>query len=392
MDERNGGAGPVVERPHRPGRLGAGRHGLGRRELVAAAGAGVVGVGAVVAGGLVLRHARHSPAVAGRTPLEGTFRRLVLSWPATNPMLFAVARANFFASYHLDVSLAGGVPNGRAAIAALAAGRAVGAVSPILTWLDVYQQGGLQGGQHGGVPAHLVAGLQSGTFRLLVRRKVKITRLDNVAGLRIAVTDPDMADRLFFSVMMRRKGIDPDRAVQWLTLPPEQVEAAARAGEIDAVAAHDPLAWRLLHAADSPFFELANSVNGNYGARANLALSLSDTFLQADPAAAAALVMALRAASDWIRDHPAQAASLMAGQGDGTGQADILAMLRHERLGVSPVGADLRVQVAQYVDEMKLLGRVPDTVGSAAYARRVCFNALQADATRSFWPLGAGPR
>ncbi|CAP57157.1 conserved hypothetical protein [Gluconacetobacter diazotrophicus PA1 5] len=352
-----------------------------RRVLIAGAGAGGA---AALAGGLAVRHRLHHQAVTHHKVLpDGRFRRLALSWPSSNMLVFAVARQHFFAAYNLDVALVGGARSGRAAIADMVAGRAVGAASPILTWLDVMRLGGVQ--------ARLVSGLQSGTFRLLVRRKLKVVRLDGIAGLRIAVEDQDMADRLFFSVMMRRKGIDPEASVRWVTLPPEQVMDAARAGEIDAVAAHDPLAWQLLHGTDSPFFELANSTTGHYGERANLALGLSDSLLQSDPAAAAALVMALRAASDWIKAHPDQAASLMTGQIPGMETGDILSMLRHETLGISPVGNDLRVQVAQYVDEMKLLGRVPDTVGSSAYAKRVCANALVTDTPAALWPQAVGP-
>jgi NitT/TauT family transport system substrate-binding protein len=349
-----------------------------RQALIAGTGAGAALVGGLVVRNQVRHHGTHHKVLP-----DGRFRRLVLSWPSSNMLVFAVARARFFRDYNLDVALVDGPRTGRGTIADMVAGRAVGAVSPILTWLDVVRLGG--------VPAHLVSGLQSGTFRLLVRRKVKITRLDGIAGLRIAVMDQDMADRLFFSVMMRRKGIDPETAVKWVTMPPERAVDAARAGDIDAVAAHDPLAWQLLHGPDSPFFELTNSTTGHYGERANLALGLSDSFLQSDPAAAAALVMALRAAADWIKAHPDQAAGVMTGQIAGMDTRDILSMLRHETLGICPVGADLRVQVAQYVDEMKLLGRVPDTVGSAAYARRICANALETKAPTTLWPQAAGP-
>ncbi|GBQ22347.1 nitrate/sulfonate/bicarbonate ABC transporter substrate-binding periplasmic protein [Gluconacetobacter sacchari DSM 12717] len=350
-----------------------------RRLLVAGCAAG----GAAVAGGLAVHYRAPRPVVWHKIVPDGRVRRLVLSWPSSNRLLFAVARDRFFGPYNLEVSLVDGARTGRSTIADVVEGRAVGAAAPVLTWLDRFRLGT--------IPVHLACGLQSGAFRLLVRRGVKGTRLESVAGMRIAVTDPDMADRLFFSVMMRRKGIDPETAVHWVTLGPGQVEAAARAGEIDAVAAHDPLAWRWLHLPDSPFFELVNSTTGHYGERTNLALGLSDTLLRGDPVGAASLVMALRAASGWIKAHPDQAAGLMGTVADGMESGQVLAMLRHETLGISPVGSDLRVQVSQYVDEMKLLGRVPDTVGSAAYARRLCVNVLEADESGALAIPAAGP-
>ncbi|MBB2168822.1 ABC transporter substrate-binding protein [Gluconacetobacter aggeris] len=354
---------------------------LTRRRLLLAAG-GVAG-GAAVVGAVVTRNRGPHPVVRHKIVPDGRARRLVLSWPSSNRLLFGVARARFFGTYNLDVTLVDGPRTGRTTIADVVEGRAAGAAAPILTWLDRFRLGP--------IPAHLVSGLQSGSFRLLVRRGVKGSRLDNVAGMRIAVTDQDMADRLFFSVMMRRKGIDPESAVHWVTLAPTQVEQAARAGEIDAVAAHDPQAWQWLHLPDPIFFELENSTTGHYRERTNLALGLSDALLRSDPVAAASLVMALRAASDWIRAHPDQAAELVAEAMEGMDAGQILAMLRHESLGISPVGADLRVQVSQYVDEMKLLGRVSDTVGSAAYARRLCVSVLEADESGALSIPGNGP-
>ncbi|WP_246375697.1 ABC transporter substrate-binding protein [Gluconacetobacter takamatsuzukensis] len=355
--------------------------GLTRRRLLVAAG-GAVGAAAAVTA--VMRHDRApQPVIRHRIVPDGRARRLVLSWPSSNRLLLAVAQARFFGTYNLDVALVDGPRTGRTTIADVVEGRAVGAAAPLLTWLDRYRLGP--------IPVHLASGLQSGGFRLLVRRGVKGSRLETVAGMRIAVTDQDMADRLFFSVMMRRKGIDPEGAVHWVTLAPAQVEQAARAGEIDAVAAHDPLAWQWLHLPDPLFFELENSTTGHYGERTNLALGLSDSLLRSDPVAAASLVMALRAASDWIKAHPDQAAGLMAEAAGGMDAGEVLAMLRHESLGISPVGHDLRVQVAQYVDEMKLLGRVPDTVGSAAYARRLCVNVLEADESGALAIPESGP-
>ncbi|MBB2164466.1 ABC transporter substrate-binding protein [Gluconacetobacter sp. 1b LMG 1731] len=355
--------------------------GLTRRRLLL--GAGGATAGAAVVGAVVVHYRRPRPVVMHKVVLDGRARRMVLSWPSSNRLLFHVAQARFFGTYNLDVTLVDGARTGRTTIADVVEGRAVGAAAPILTWLDRYRLGP--------IPVHLVTGLQSGGFRLLVRRGVKGSRLDNVAGMRIAVTDQDMADRLFFSVMMRRKGINPDDAVHWVTLAPAQIEDAARAGEIDAVAAHDPLAWQWLHAPDPLFFELANSTTGHYSQRTNLALGLSDALLRSDPVGAASLVMALRAASDWVRQHPDEAAGLMAEATDGMDAAQILAMLRHESLGISPVGHDLRVQVSQYVDEMKLLDRVPDAVGSAAYARRLCVNVLEADESGALLIPDAGP-
>ena len=47
-------------------------------------------------------------------------------------------------------------------------------------------------------------------------------------------------------------------------------------------------------------------------------------------------------------------------------------MLQAEGHAVHPIGRELRDQVAQYLDELKLIGLAPDDTDSSALARRYC--------------------
>ncbi len=107
--------------------------------------------------------------------------------------------------------------------------------------------------------------------------------------------------------------------------------------------------------------ELVNSVNGLYARRTNLALGVSTDLLQQTPPAAVALVLALYNAARWLPAHMPEAATLLDGRVAGMRQDEILQMMRHEVLGISPVGNDLKTQIARYVDELKLLGLFPDS-------------------------------
>lgn len=296
---------------------------------------------------------------------------MTLSWPfAPASILYNVAlRQDFFLQYHLGVQLRPGVLSGRDAIADLQAGRSMAAVAPVLSWLQA-----CQGSPD--LPARLVMGLQAGTFRLLVRKRLRIAKIEDLAGRRIAVLNADMADRLFFSVILRRKGLNPDTAPNWVILPPDQIDDAVMAGAVDAVALHDPLAWQLMGNPALELVELVNSINGLYARRTNLALGISTDVLEHTPAAAVALVLALYNAARWLPTHMAEAAALLDGRIADMGQDAILQMMRHEALGISPVGNDLKIQIARYVDELKLLGQFPDSLDSASYARHMSADIL----------------
>lgn len=339
-----------------------------RRQVVA----GLGGVAALAGVGLWgwQGQRRRAGALHVGDVLDGQPHRIDLSWPsAPISILFNVAqRQGFFERYLLDVQLTGGGVTGRDAIGDLQAGRSSVAVAPVLSWLDKLHEGEVQ--------ARLVMGLQAGTFRLLVRRRLKLTRVEDMVGRRIAITNPDMADRLFFSVVLRRKGMNPDTGPIWRVVSPQDMEGAIRSGDVDALAVHDPLAWRLLNDPSLGLVELVNSVNGLYAQRTNLALGVGQAMLRDTPAAAAALVLALQDAARWLKTHISETATLLEGRINGMAQADLMAMMRHEVLGICPTGSDLRVQLAQYIDEMKLLGRFPDTLGSAAYARAISMDLL----------------
>lgn len=303
--------------------------------------------------------------------LDGEPHDMTLSWAfAQASILYNIAlRQDFLLQYHLNVQLRPGVMSGRDAIADLQAGRSMAAVAPVLSWLQAYQA-------NPDLPVRLVMGLQAGTFRLLVRKRLRIAKIEDLAGRRIAVLNADMADRLFFSVILRRKGLNPDTAPNWVILPPDQIDDAVMAGTVDAVALHDPLAWQLMGNPALELVELVNSINGLYARRTNLALGISTDLLEQTPAAAVALVLALYNAARWLPGHMAEAATLLDGRIAGMPQEAILQMMRHEVLGISPVGNELKVQIARYVDELKLLGQFPDSLDSAGYARHISADIL----------------
>ena len=324
--------------------------------------------GCIVAGGSVLLASQRHPHTPRKQP-DGVYRKLRIGWPeaAMSPVLAAALEKNFFAQYNLDVDPLPNIHNGQEALTALAQQKTSYAAAPALTWLQHLQAG---------LPAHLVMGVQSGSRRLLVRRSSGITRLDQLMGRNVGVLDQNAADKLFFCILMRRKGMDALNHINWIDLPIQQMEQALHDQKIDAVVAHDPQAWSLLQNNPDLLYELAGSDTGNYAARTSLILGVADTAQEKDPTAATALVLALRDAALWVNTHRDDAATLIADNAADLPATSARSMLRNEPVIRPLVGRGLREQIAQYCDELQLVGMMADGADSTALARDYTLNVL----------------
>ncbi|CEF57005.1 ABC transporter substrate-binding protein [Acetobacter ghanensis] len=335
---------------------------ISRRALLWGAG------GCAVAGGVVLL-TRHQHPRAPRKQPDGVYRKLKVGWPeaAMSPVLAAALEKNFFAQYNLDVDPLPNIHNGQDALTALMQQKTAYALAPALTWLQHL---------HAGLPAHLIMGVHSGSRRLLVRRSSGITRLDQLMGRTIAVPDMNAADKLFFCIMMRRKGMDALNNINWVDLPLQQIEQALHDQKIDAVVTHDPDAWILLQNHADLLYELVGSDTGHYAARTSLILGVADAAQENDPTAATALVLALRDASLWVNTHRDDAATLITDNAADLPATSARNMLRNEPVIHPLLGRSLREQIAQYCDELQLVGMMADGEDSAALARRYTLNVL----------------
>jgi len=339
-----------------------------RRALL---GAGA-GAGLVVGGGLVVRNQLRHPHRDKSSRPDGRYRRLVLACPhpAHDPVLMVAQRQGVFARYNLDITVQGGLASGQQALDRLHPGGADAVVAPALSWLPRLLAG---------LDARLVGGLQSGSARLLVDRKSPIKRIEDLHRKAIGIADTPAdgypgADRLFFSIMMRRKGMDPNRDVSWLQIAPDQFSTALASRQVQAVVGHDPVIWQLREALH--LSELASSMTGSYGTRVSRVLGLRGDILRSDPAAAVTLVLAFQEAAISVARHLDAAASVLADELPDMDQASIESMLRAEGHAVHPDGPELREQIAQYIDELKLIGLVADELDSAATAKRFCANII----------------
>ncbi|MFT8804846.1 MAG: ABC transporter substrate-binding protein [Acetobacter aceti] len=332
-----------------------------RRNMLAAAGA-VAGTCALGGVGWWFKHPQRALQEPDQQP-----RSLSVSWPApeNDPVFIVAQKLGFFSHYNLEIT-AHPCITGHQAIDALSQGEVVGAAAAALSWLPRL---------HGGVPAKLVAGLSAGTFRLLVRKNIGITKIENVVGKKIAVLNEDSADQRFFSVLMRRKGINPSE-VLWRSVSEDRIDQALESREVDGVVLQDPDGWQLLSENQYFLTELAGSTTGNYAQRVSKVFGLSSRFLADDPKGGLAIVLALRDTCRWIEKHRDETAELLSLHIPDMNDDDVKHMLAHEPAPVHLLGHWLREQMAQYADELKLIDLLPNEMDSGAFSHSICQNVL----------------
>lgn len=299
--------------------------------------------------------------------LDYTSQSIRLAWPKSeSDSLLAIAQTeDFFEKYALNVTILPNIQNHIQAIDALKHNLCDGAILSALDWLPNLLDG---------MQARLLVGISGGNFRLLASRKQRIDRLVDLAGLKIATRRYAAKERLFFSILLRRKGLNPDQNIQWIEMEQEELLPALLSNQVQAIIGNDPLMWQILNNANKQVFELAGSQSGSWSSRANRILGINNQFLTNNPHIAAPLALSIRRASEWQANHLHETSTLLADQWKTMSAKQILAMLKNQNQNIVPINNQLWEQVAQYIDEFKLLGKIPNDLKSSRAARQFCIN------------------
>ncbi|CAI9122154.1 ABC transporter substrate-binding protein [Brytella acorum] len=314
------------------------------------------------------RKRRHAPNLM----TDGRRRSLRLIWPDcdTDPLALLATQGSFD-KYNLDVTLVNAA-HGDAAIDALLGGRADAAVSPLLDWLPRFHT--VAPDQP--MPGQLICGIEGSSYRVIVNRNLDIHHVADLATRNIGVTRLDGADRRYLGIRLRRAALNPDQGVNWVAIPEHELDDALRTGRVDAIVAHDPLGWQILHQTKGLGVSLLDSMSGAERRRIDQVVGLPGLSMTRDPGLAPALILALRdAAQHWDALKTAVAAAL---EQVPDGPDDPRGMLARETPPHIVADHQLVVQVAQYADELKLIGLVPEVEMSTKLARRLCAPRVEA--------------
>jgi NitT/TauT family transport system substrate-binding protein len=211
-------------------------------------------------------------------------------------------------------------------------------------------------------------------MRLLTSKTSGIKTLADLKGKTIGVTDMAAPDKNFFSIRLAKLGFDPVNDVQFRVFPGDLLPVALNKGEVDAFTLGDPLGWVIRERDD--LHEAASNLDGEYAHRSCCVLGERGGLIRDDRPAAAALTEAVLEAQDFVHDHPEETARIFAPYSPVAKPDQLAEMLRSHTHGHHPAGADLKQEIALYIEELKAISVIKPSTNSDRFSDKVYADVL----------------
>ncbi|MFF3066525.1 ABC transporter substrate-binding protein [Oerskovia sp. NPDC057915] len=270
--------GPLISRRHLlvgGVAVGALLLGGGGGYLLGASRSAAVSPAAAVAGGA-------SPSV-GPTLLTTKVLRIVEGGGICEAPLYAAHHLGIFKDYGLNVEVVRSAA-GEDTKDGISSGTYAGGPGIFFSWLKPIEQG---------LDVKLTTGLHEGCLRLVVLNDSPYDDVSLLRGKKIGVSSIGNSAMSFFSLDLLDAGINPDPAageVEWVVYDNDILPQALQDGEIQAVAASDPVA--LLPTLGGYAHELANNQQGLNAQTYCCATAINGALVRDEPEVAKALTEA----------------------------------------------------------------------------------------------------
>lgn len=305
---------------------------------------------------------------AARAGAEEGVKQLRLSWNAgaicTAPVPVAVSQG-FFARHGLQVELVSFAGSTDQLLEAIATGKSDAGVGMALRWIKPLEQG---------FDVKLTAGIHGGCMRLLATKASGIVDLAGLKGRTVGVSDMASPAKNFFSITLKKIGVDPENDVHWRQYPANLLGEALKKGEVHAIADGDPTIWTLRES--DHLYEVSNNLCGEFEHRVCCVLGVRGSLIRKDRATARALTQALLDATDWTANNPEKAAAIFAPYAPGASVAQLAEMVKSYTNGHHPVGDAFRKEIALYADDLKTVSVLNAATDSDRFATRVFSDVL----------------
>jgi NitT/TauT family transport system substrate-binding protein len=302
------------------------------------------------------------------TVLPGAPRKLKLTWNANAICTAGVpvaAATGLFTKRNLDVELINFGGSTDQLLEAIASGKADAGIGMALRWLKPLEQG---------FDVRITTATHGGCMRLLTAKTSGIKTLADLKGKTIGVTDMAAPDKNFFSIRLAKLGFDPVNDVQFRVFPGDLLPVALNKGEVDAFTLGDPLGWVIRERDD--LHEAASNLDGEYAHRSCCVLGVRGGLIRDDRPAAAALTEAVLEAQDFVHDHPEETARIFAPYSPVAKPDQLAEMLRSHTHGHHPAGADLKQEIALYIEELKAISVIKPSTNSDRFSDKVYADVL----------------
>ncbi|MFT4190726.1 MAG: ABC transporter substrate-binding protein [Comamonas sp.] len=327
---------------------------LARRRLLA----GTALAAASLPLGLLASRASHAQGQAG-----GGKRRIKLAWMPTALCHIAVPVAlhkGFFDKYDIEADTISWEGSTDLLLQALSSGDSDVALGMALRWIKPLEAGfdiKLTGATHGGC------------MNLLAKPSANLHTFEDLRGKIIGVGDIAGVDRNFFAIALAKRGIDPNKDVEWRQFPKDLLGAAIDKGDADLISTSDPLAY--LFKQRNGLVEVVTNVSAEYADRSCCIIGVRGSLWRENKAVPIAATHALVEAAQWTHENPDEAAQIYAQYAPKQNPADLGRMLRALTNHRHPIGGDFRQEIIDYTEELKTVKVIKPTTDSRRFADRV---------------------
>lgn len=325
-----------------------------RRDWLRAAGA------ATVAGA--------SGAIGHQVLAAQPLRPLKLAWNANAICLSAAPVAlqrGIFEKHGLQVELVNFAGSTDQLLETIATGKADAALGMMHRWIKPLEAG---------LDVKLVGSSHGGCVRLVGYAPAGTTSLKALKGKTIAVSDLNSPGKNFFSVLITKAGLDPERDVNWRQFPADMLGLALEKGEAHAIADSDPNLL-FIERRTKGIVDLATNLSGEYAAKTCCVVGAGGKLLKNDRPLVASLVRAINEASVFVADNPNETAKIY--QPYTKASLDdvryVLGTLTHRS---HPHGAALTKEVEFYARDFKLVNVLKPSTDPVRFAKHVVVDVL----------------
>ena len=325
----------------------------GRRSLLRAAGSVALSAPLLALGGNAWAQGK-----SALTPL--TF-----AWSQVSFCLTPVAVAKetgIFEQNGLDVTLINYSGSNDQLLESLATGKADAAVGMIHRWLKPLESG---------FDVKIVAGTHGGCVRLIAYKPTGITKLEQLRGKSIGVPDLAQPAKHFFSILLKKHGIDPERDVTWKAYQGDLLGLAAEKGEIQAIAYSDPVLFRIERDSKAGFVHLASNTEPPYHDKVCCVVGAGGRLVKSNRPAVAALAKSLVDAYEWTNAHQKEGARIFKKYAANLTEDDLLHLYKQLTMHVHPIHTSLRDQIEFYAKDFRDIGVLKPSTDPRKFADHV---------------------
>jgi NitT/TauT family transport system substrate-binding protein len=267
----------------------------------------------------------------------------------------------------LDVSLINYAGSTDQLLESIATGKSDAAVGMIFRWLKPLEAG---------FDVKVIAGLHGGCVRLIGYKPAGIVKIEDLRGKTIGVPDLGAPATHFFSVFLKKNGIDPEKEITWRVYQRDLLGLAAEKGEIHAVADTDPMAFQIERDSKGGFVELATNISGEYHDKACCVIGINGNLARTNKPVAAALARSLVEAYSWTAHNIEESAKIFLKYTTNITLDELKELYATLNLHHHPVGTDLRDEIVAYARDFKQLGVLKASTDPVKYADHVFVKVL----------------